>query len=228
MRYWTKAHGDFVAADKDQKYLNHQESENRRTCSSWIPRISRTSSNSRRFRRFGSRKSNLATSFQCTTTLCWSSGERLLDHEKDLWSAADGWLQGSRCEHSYIAFRSVALQSAVHLGQDYSHHLWSITDQLVMSVEQLFRTPQKLIKNQVECDRAVHVMKYLRVLPTRCKGLGGMSTVPVQAWKDKIKLYLETRCQRFGSGEQMKCGWKVFTGFTTLVILDEIQKMMEE
>ena len=59
-----------VAADKDQKYLNHQE----KTCtgelvaSGWIPRISRKCGNSRRFRRFGNRTSNLATSFPYVTT----------------------------------------------------------------------------------------------------------------------------------------------------------------
>ena len=45
--------GRLVAADKDQKYLNHQEKiKHRRTCSTWIPRISRQSSNSGRFRSF--------------------------------------------------------------------------------------------------------------------------------------------------------------------------------
>ena len=48
------------------------------TCSNWVPRISRKSGNSRRFRRFGTRKSNLATSFQYVT--------RDVDHmEKVFW-----------------------------------------------------------------------------------------------------------------------------------------------
>ena len=89
--------GRHVAADKDQKYLNHQDKNRHRgTCSTWIPRISRKYSNSIRFRRFGTRKSNLATSFPYITTSCWSHGESLLDHKKDLWSETDGWLEGSR------------------------------------------------------------------------------------------------------------------------------------
>ena len=76
--------GRLVASDKDQKYLNHQEkNKHRGTCRSWIPRISRKSSNSRRIRRFGTRKSKLATSFPYIT-LCWSHGEGFLDHENDL------------------------------------------------------------------------------------------------------------------------------------------------
>ena len=62
--------GRLAAADKDQKYLNHQEKISTGEFGIWIPRISRKSSNSRRFRRFGTRKSNLTTTFPYITTLC--------------------------------------------------------------------------------------------------------------------------------------------------------------
>ena len=45
---------------------------------------------------------------------------------------------------------SVTLQAAVHLGQDSSQNLRSIKNQPLKSVEQLFRTTEKLIKDQVE------------------------------------------------------------------------------
>ena len=61
--------------------------------------------------------------------------------------------------------------------------------------------------------------------------LGSISDQPVQAWKDKIKWYLETRYPKDVDridGEPMEFEWRDFPGFTTLGILDEIQKMMAE
>ena len=47
-------------------------------------------------------------------------------------------------------FISVTLQAAVHLGQDYLQNLRSVKNQSSKSVEQLFRTTEKLIKDQTE------------------------------------------------------------------------------
>ena len=61
--------------------------------------------------------------------------------------------------------------------------------------------------------------------------LGGISTAPVQAWKDKIIWYLEPRYPKDLDridGEHMEFEWRIFPGFTTLGILAEIQKMMAE
>ena len=61
--------------------------------------------------------------------------------------------------------------------------------------------------------------------------LGGISPDPVQAWKDKTKWYLATRCLKESDridGEPVEFEWKHFPGFTTLAILAEIQKMMAE
>ena len=61
--------------------------------------------------------------------------------------------------------------------------------------------------------------------------LGGVSPEPVQAWKDKIKLYLETRYLKDLyriDGESMEFEGTFFPGFTTLGILAEIQKIMAE
>ena len=61
--------------------------------------------------------------------------------------------------------------------------------------------------------------------------LGGISTEPVKAWESRIKWFLETRYLKDLDridGEQMEFEWANFPGFTTLQILDEIQKMMTE
>ena len=59
-------------------------------CGNWIPRMFRKSRSARKFRRFRTQKSNLATSFPYITRLCTTHGESLLDRGNDLWSETDG------------------------------------------------------------------------------------------------------------------------------------------
>ena len=146
-------------------------------------------------------------------------------------------------------FMSVTPQAAVHLGQDYSQNLRSIKNRSSKSVDQLFRTAERLIKDKVEitglftidwnqpiwressllCDRVVHIMKcktYVFADSVLC--LGDICTEPVQAWESKVKLFLKTRyfkdLDRI-DGEPMEFELTNFPAFTTLGILDEIQKM---
>ena len=61
--------------------------------------------------------------------------------------------------------------------------------------------------------------------------LGGLSSNPVKAWKEKIDWFVNSRQFREldrTDGEPMKFEWKTFHGFTTLQILAEIQNMMSE
>ena len=61
--------------------------------------------------------------------------------------------------------------------------------------------------------------------------LGGISIEPVKAWESRINWFLETRYLKDLDridGEPMEFEWKIFPGFTTLGILDEIHKMMGE
>ena len=54
--------------------------------------------------------------------------------------------------------------------------------------------------------------------------LGGISPEPVQAWKDKIKWYLETRYLKELDqidGQPLEFEWKIFPGFTKLGILND-------
>ena len=50
----------------------------------------------------------------------------------------------------WCVFISVTLQAAVHLGQDGSQYIRSIKNQPLKSVNQLFRTTERLTKDQVE------------------------------------------------------------------------------
>ena len=74
---------------------------------------------------------------------------------------------------------SVTLQAAVHLGQDCSQNLRSTKNQPLKSVKQLFRTTEKLIKDQMEIkglstldwNQAIQMMMAeLRCEPKQFKG----------------------------------------------------------
>ena len=90
------------------------------------------------------------------------------------------------------------------------------------------------MNDQVEilCDRAVHIMKFKTyVFADSGLCLGSISDQSVLAWKDKIKWYLETRCLKDLDridGETMEFELIVSPEFTTLEILDEMQKCMIE
>ena len=80
------------------------------------------------------------------------------------------------------------------------------------------------------CDRAVHIMKSkIHVFADSVLCLGCICTAPVKAWKNKW--YLEARYLKEldrTDGEPMEFDWENLSGFTTLGILAEIQKMMAE
>ena len=105
---------------------------------------------------------------------------------------------------------SVTLQAAVHQGKDYTVNLRSIQHQPLKSVKQLFRTNEKLIKDQVRvtglftidwnqpmwressllCDGAVHIIKcktYVFADSVLCPG--GISDEPVKVWESRIKWF---------------------------------------
>ena len=61
--------------------------------------------------------------------------------------------------------------------------------------------------------------------------MGGLSSDPVKAWKEKINWFMDSRQHRDLDridGQPMEFEWKSFPGFTTLQVLAEIQKMMTE
>ena len=89
---------------------------------------------------------------------------------------------------------SVTLQVAVHLGRDYLQNLRSIKNQSWKSVEQLFRTTEKLIKNHTEIAGLSTIdwnQPAWRESSPLCDSVNVFSDSVL--WKDKIKWYLETR-----------------------------------
>ena len=134
----------------------------------------------------------------------------------------------------------------------YMENLRFTKNQLLKSVEQLFQVTEKLIMDQAVigglttidykepawrsttllCDKSIKIKNaktYIFAELVLC--LGGISDQPVEAWKNKIRWYLETRyledLDRI-DGEPMEFEWKNFRGFSTLEILEEIQKLMTE
>ena len=111
-------------------------------------------------------------------------------------------------------FMSVTLQAAVHHGKDYSENLPSTRNQPMKSLKQLFRVTGKLIRDQTEiesipvvdwqqqmwqrttllADKAVQfATAKTSVFSDSVLCLGGISSDPVEAWKDKIKWFIESR-----------------------------------
>ena len=101
------------------------------------------------------------------------------------------------------------------LDEIFLKNLRSVKNQSSESVKHLFRTTEKLIKDQKEiaglstidwnqlmwressplCDRAVQIMKSKTCgFSDSVLCLGGISTEPFQACESKIKWFLETRC----------------------------------
>ena len=109
---------------------------------------------------------------------------------------------------------NVTLQAAVHLGRDFMENLRFTKNELLKSVKQFFKVTEKLITDQTEisglttidyeqpmrkattllCDEVVEITNaktYDFSDSVLC--LGGISDRPVEAWKNTIKWYLETR-----------------------------------
>ena len=130
---------------------------------------------------------------------------------------------------------------------------WRFTkNRLLESVKQLFQVPEKLIMDQAEigglttidcqeptwrltnlqCDKAIEITNaQTEVFADSVLCLGSISDQPVEAWKNKIKWYLENRCLKDLNridGEPMEFEWKIVPEFTALGILEEIQKFVIE
>ena len=149
-------------------------------------------------------------------------------------------------------FVSVTLQAAVHLENDYAQNLHSIKNQPKRTLKHLFNVTEKLIRDQKEIS-GIPVITWQQLMWQRTtlltdKGvqfataqtyvfsnsllcMGGISSNPVKAWKEKIDWFMNSRHYRGLDridGEPTEFEWKNFPGFTTLQILAEIQTMMTE
>ena len=139
-----------------------------------------------------------------------------------------------------------------------TENLQSTKNQPLKSVRELFQTTEKLITEQAEItglsttdrkqlmwketspprDSAAHISNsktYVFCDSVLC--LGSLSENPAEAWKDRVKWFLESRYLKdldriYGASkkamEPMELEWTNFSRFTALGILAEIQKMMAE
>ena len=126
----------------------------------------------------------------------------------------------------------VTLQAAVHLGKDYTENLRSTKNQNKKSLRQLFQVTERLITDQTEVTGFVTiywqrpVWRETTLLTDRGVQLataktyvfygsvlwGNISGKPVEAWKDRIKWFWETRYLKDLDridGEQMEFEWKI-------------------
>ena len=140
-------------------------------------------------------------------------------------------------------FTNVTLHYS-HLGRVSLENLRITKNQLLKSVRQLFKVTAKLIKDQTEisgltmigyeeptwrsttllCDKAIEITNaktFVCAESVLC--LGSISDQPVEAWKNKIKWYLENLYLK-----DLNRNDGPSPGFTTLGILEEIQKFVTE
>ena len=139
-----------------------------------------------------------------------------------------------------------------HLGQDYEANLRYVQNLFWHSVGQLFRETGKLISGQTEITgKSTIDFKDLTWMSTRLWNsrayqysnakacvfsdcvlcLGKWEMIPLPLGRAKLngirKINYFREMNRI-HGEPMELEWKIFPGFTTLGILEEIQKMMTE
>ena len=149
-------------------------------------------------------------------------------------------------------FMNSFLRAAVRLGKDHCTNLRSVKNCLWKTTGQLFRETDKLISGQTETT-GISLINFqdLRWVSTsllhsracQCSiakvyvfsdsvlCLGNMGDNPVESWKKQIQWYSDnyyySELNRI-DGPLMEFEWKIFPGFTTVGILNEIQQMMGE
>ena len=107
--------GKPVATEKSEK------------CRTRIPRISRKPGSSRKFKRLGNRRQNLATSFFYVSPDCVPHTNKVFSIVRQTYgrSPTDDLKDLDVNTAIWCIFMSVSLQAAVHLGQDYKENLRS-------------------------------------------------------------------------------------------------------
>ena len=180
--------------------------------------------------------------------------EKVFSNVRQRYGLSPGDINGkSRCECGYMGNSYVRHSSSCSWSwTKLFENLRSTRNQSMRSLKQLIQVTGKLITDQTEitsipviywqqqmwqrttllADKAVQfATAQTYVFSDSVLWLGGISSDPVRAWKDKINLFMESHQFREWSRidvEPMEFEWNIFTGFTTLGILAEIQKMMTE
>ena len=143
-------------------------------------------------------------------------------------------------------------RAALHLGKDYymnlryaKNHLWKTLGQHFKETERVVsRTETTSISLINFQDFKVGIDELIAqssspifhcqtlVISDSVLYLGKMGDDPVESWKEQIEWYSGNNyffCEfNRTDGQPMEFEWKIFPGFTTMVILNEIQQMMGE
>ena len=147
-------------------------------------------------------------------------------------------------------FMNTTLRAAVHLGKDYDTNLRFVKIYLWKTKGQLFRETEKLISGQTDTTgigvinfqdlrwvstSLMHSRPYqyatakVYVFSDSVLCLGKKGNNLVESWKKQIQWYSDddyfSELNRI-YGQPMEFEWKIFPGFTTVGIIDEIQRMM--
>ena len=149
-------------------------------------------------------------------------------------------------------FMNTTLRAAVHLGNDDEANLRYVKNHLWKTAGLLFRETEELVSGQAETagisvidfqdirwtsTSLLHSRAYQHstakayVFSDSVLSLGKMGDDHVESWKSKIQLYSDTNYFKVLhriDGQPMEFEWKIFPGFTTVAILNEIQQMMGE
>ena len=152
------------------------------------------------------------------STVCVSHLEKVLECETEIQSQTRKQMEN--LDVNAIIWRMlmfVTLQAAVHLGKDYSENLHSIKNQPKRKLKQFFNATEKLIRDQKEMtgipvidwqqfvwqrtilltDKAVQfatAKTYVFSKSVLC--MGGISSDPVKAWKERTDWFTDSRQYR--------------------------------
>ena len=149
-------------------------------------------------------------------------------------------------------FMKNTLRAAVHLGKDNDMNLRNVKNHLWKTTGQLFREKEKLVSGQTETvgisviefqdlrcvsTSLLHSRAYqssiakARVFSDSVLCLGKTGDNLVESWKKQIQWYSDTNCfselNRI-DGQLVEFEWKIFLGFTTVGILNQMQQMIGE
>ena len=147
-------------------------------------------------------------------------------------------------------FLNTTLQAAVNFGQHCEVHLRFVKNHLWKSLEKLFNETRRLIRDQTEIIGMKTIefkeltWRSTSLLCTRANQISNTKTYvfsdsvlcvrkmgddPIATWKSKIKWYSENNhSKELSRIDSMltEFEWKIFPGFTTLDILEEIQQFL--
>ena len=149
-------------------------------------------------------KVELGTSFPCVTTMCWSRGESLLDRLKNFWPKTSMW---THVHGPFLVYHTSSCSSWTRLFAKHTIYQECTFEVCEATIWDNWKVGSFCGENHIYCAKELFTLRSPFADSVLC--LWGISTAPIQAWKDKIKWYLDTLSQRFGSDRQGTDGIRV-------------------